>query len=162
MVNSRIGLAGSEAASEPPVPRPPWHRALSRTQFWTVHCKKGVTIFLSPVLVVLVVFDFPWGLEHPGVSLPGGGGVFLSCIVLKHLSQMARFPLFTDFFSNCDFSRILCTDYYVCNKTYSLKCKKIKIRRKVWDEKNNMRRIRREEQEVKNNKGWMRSIWKEE
>ncbi len=26
----------------------------------------------SPVLVVLVVFVFPWGLEHPGVFLPGG------------------------------------------------------------------------------------------
>ncbi len=51
---------------------------------------------------------------------------------------------------------------HVCNKTYSVKCKKIIIRRKEWEEKNNMRRIRREEQEVKNNKGWMRSIWKEE
>ncbi len=26
----------------------------------------------SPVLVVLVVFVFPWGLGHPGVFLPGG------------------------------------------------------------------------------------------
>ncbi len=26
----------------------------------------------SPGLVVLVVFVFPWGLEHPGVFLPGG------------------------------------------------------------------------------------------
>ncbi len=56
---------------------------------------------------------------------------------------------------------------HVCNKTYSLKCKKIiirrkKMRREEWEEKINVRRIRREEQEVKNNKGWMRSIWKEE
>ena len=50
----------------------------------------------------------PWGLFTRGSSYPG---VFSSCIVLKHLSQTARFPLFTDFFSNCDFSRILCTDY---------------------------------------------------
>jgi hypothetical protein len=49
----------------------------------------------------------PWGLFTLGSSL----GVFSSCIVLKHFSQMARFPLFTDFFSNCDFSRILCIDY---------------------------------------------------
>ncbi len=34
--------------------------------------------------------------------------------------------------------------------------------REEWEGKNNVRRIRREEQEVKNNKGWMRSIWKEE
>jgi len=38
----------------------------------------------------------------------------------------------------------------VCKITYSLKCKKIIIRRKELEEKNNMRRIRREEQEVKN------------
>ncbi len=68
---------------------------------------------------------------------------------------MARFPLFTDLFSNCELSRILCIDInmLVFNKTYSLKCKKIIIRRYEWEEKNNMRRIRREEQEVKNNKG---------
>ena len=36
------------------------------------------------------------------------------------------------------------------------------MRREEWEEKNNVRRIRREEQEVKNNKGWMRSVWKEE
>jgi hypothetical protein len=42
---------------------------------------------------------------------------------------------------------------HVCNKTYSLKCKKIIIRRTELEEKNNMRRIRIEEQEVKNNKG---------
>jgi hypothetical protein len=36
------------------------------------------------------------------------------------------------------------------------------MRREEWEGKNNVRRIRREEQEVKNNKGWMRSIWKEE
>jgi hypothetical protein len=41
---------------------------------------------------------------------------------------------------------------HVCNKTYNLKCKKIIIRRKEREEKNNMRKIRREEQEVKNNK----------
>jgi hypothetical protein len=94
----------------------------------------------------------PWGLFTRGSSYPG---VFSSCIVLKHFSRIARFPLFTDFFSNCDFSRILCIDYYmhVCNKTHSLKCKKIIIRRKEWEDKNNMRRIRREEQEVNNNKG---------
>ncbi len=51
---------------------------------------------------------------------------------------------------------------HVFNKTYSLKCKKITIRRKEWEENNNMSRIRREEQEVKNNKGWMRNIWNEE
>ncbi len=28
--------------------------------------------FTNPVLVVLVVFVFPCGLEHPGVFLPGG------------------------------------------------------------------------------------------
>ena len=36
------------------------------------------------------------------------------------------------------------------------------MRREEWEGKNNVRRIRREEQEVKNNKGWMRSKWKEE
>ncbi len=46
----------------------------------------------------------PLGLFTLGSSYPG---VFPSCIVLKHFSQMARFPLFTDFFSNCDVSRIL-------------------------------------------------------
>ncbi len=50
----------------------------------------------------------PWGLFTQGSSYPG---VFSSCIVLKHFSQMARFPLIIDFFSNCDFSRILCIDY---------------------------------------------------
>ncbi len=35
------------------------------------------------------------------------------------------------------------------------------MRREEWEEKSNVRRIRGEEQEVKNNKGWMRSIWKE-
>ncbi len=38
---------------------------------------------------------------------------------------------------------------------------KKRMRREEWAEKNNLRKIRREEQEVKNNKGWMRSIWKE-
>ncbi len=37
----------------------------------------------------------PWGLFTRGSSYPG---VFSSCIVLKHFSQMARYPLFTDFF----------------------------------------------------------------
>ncbi len=39
-------------------------------------------------------------------SINSGTGVFSSCLVLKHFSQMARFPLFTKFFSNWDFSRI--------------------------------------------------------
>jgi hypothetical protein len=39
---------------------------------------------------------------------------------------------------------------HVCNKTYSLKCKKIIIKRKELEEKNYMRRIRREEQAEKN------------
>ncbi len=34
----------------------------------------------SPVLVVLIVFVFPWGLEQPGVFSPG---VFLPRGVLK-------------------------------------------------------------------------------
>jgi hypothetical protein len=50
----------------------------------------------------------PWGLFTRGSSYPG---VFSSFIVLKHFNQMTRFPLFTDFFSNSDFSRILCIDF---------------------------------------------------
>ncbi len=82
-------------------------------------------------------WQFQWILSFPGVQNTLWSfylRVFLPCGVckwpsFKEFSQMARFPLFTDFFSNCDISRILyikqIINMHVCNKTYSLKCQKI-------------------------------------
>jgi hypothetical protein len=49
-------------------------------------------------------YGLPCGLFTPGSFYPV---VVCKWPSFKEFSQMARFPLFTDFFSNCDISRIL-------------------------------------------------------
>jgi hypothetical protein len=61
-----------------------------------------------PEYIVLDGFNYTLGLKHPVVITCGIPRVFSSCTVYEHFSQipkeppppMARFPLFTDFFSS--------------------------------------------------------------
>ncbi len=92
-----------------------WH-----SQFWSWLTSKPLFfIFLQVTKLPSRTGSFSGFLSFPGVQTTLWSfypRVFLPCGVckwssFKEFSQMARFPLFTDFFSNCDISRILYIDY---------------------------------------------------